>query len=122
MSEFSRRVDIFVYKDEPRSEEDFARSLVGGVKATTFRSKYESYMNSFQPYRWNAKAANSEIVAQGESYFELAGVVNAINLLFGDDTTVWWMPEFGEDRGESWLRYGVTDRNAQGDDSPEQAD
>jgi hypothetical protein len=36
--------------------------------------------------------------------------------MFGDDTTVYWAPMYGEDRGYRLLRYGKTDRDSQAGD------
>lgn len=119
MSEFSRRVDVRIIKDEPLDYEDWVAFHHGPDGEPD--DGYANYVTGFQPYRFHAKGANFEIVSYGESYLHEDGAINAVELLFGDDTTMYWAREYGEDRGLKWLRYGVTDRNAQGDDSPEQA-
>jgi uncharacterized protein YegP (UPF0339 family) len=116
--EFSRRVNVQTFKDEPLTREEYD-TLHGPTEESGF---YEHYLETFQPFRWHAVGANNEIVAQGESYLHEDGCANAIELLFADNTTVYVMPMYGENRGERLLRYGSTDRNAQVDDSPEQAE
>jgi uncharacterized protein YegP (UPF0339 family) len=112
MIEFSRRVDVQIIKDEPLSYDDLWRTLTHD-RNHTGDSAYKQYLDRFQPYRWRAVAANNEPVAHGESYFNEVDAINAAELLFGDDTTVYRMPMYGEDRGETWLRYGKTDRDHQ---------
>lgn len=121
MSEFSRRVDVRIIKDEPKTFEDF-KADENWFSDLFAKDAYAEYLEHFQPYRWSAVAANNEPIAHGESYFNEVDCINAVELLAADDTTMYWAREYGEDRGDHWLRYGVTDRNAQGDDSPEQAD
>lgn len=119
MSEFSRRVDVRIIKDEPMTREQW-RIEDGVSEAETnpeyialAEQQYADYVEHFQPYRFHAKGANFEIVAYGEDYLHEDGAINAVELLFGDDTTMYWAREYGEDRGLNLLRYGVTDRNAQ---------
>jgi uncharacterized protein YegP (UPF0339 family) len=125
MTEFSRRVDVEIIKDEPKSREAFAAETgctcpIGSPcpmhvdKADgTLDTDYERYLHYFQPYRWHAQGANNKIVTDGESYHNEADAINAVELLFGDDTTMYWAPTFGEDRGNRLLRYGKTDREHQ---------
>lgn len=112
MSEFSRRVNVELIRDEPLSPEQFAEQI-GVTPGELTDARYQLYLDHFQPYRWRAKAMNGEIIARGESYFNEADAINAVELLCGDDTTVYWAPMFGEDRGYRWLRYGATDRSHQ---------
>lgn len=128
MPEFSKRVNIEVFQDEPLSFADWWEHVDGVTPVGNFykddaaaRAAHADYLNAFQPYRWHAKAANNKLIGDGESYHNLAHLEETIDLAFGDDTTVYAAHMFGEDRGLKLLRYGVTDRNAQGDDSPEQA-
>lgn len=118
MPEFSRRVNVFVFKDDPLTFDQFVDAApeawapeVPGGKARA--EMYRDYLAAFQPYRWHAKAMNGEIIARGESYFNESDCHENIELNYGDDTTVYRMPEYGEQRGEAWLRYGKTDRDAQ---------
>jgi uncharacterized protein YegP (UPF0339 family) len=118
MSEFSRRVNVQVFKDEPKSLEEFFADWPAeegdGVEVLQLRNAvYRQYLDRFQPYRWSAVAGNNEPVAHGESYFNEVDCINAIELLAADDTTMYWAREYGEDRGYTLLRYGVTDRNSQ---------
>lgn len=122
MTEFSRRVDVHVFRDTPFTLEEYSIAYPSRQPDLNYELAHRSYLDNFQPYRWHARAANGEIIARGEAYFNEADCLNAVQLLCGDDTTTYWMPMFGEDRAEHLLRYGVTDRNAQGDDSPEQAE
>jgi hypothetical protein len=127
MSEFSKRVNIEVFKDEPKTCEEYAQTFwpgTPGVNAARgdIQAAHRHYLEHFQPYRWHAKAANNKIISDGESYFNLADLEETLELFAGDDTTVYYTAMFGEDRGDKWLRYGKTDRDAQGDDSPEQAE
>jgi uncharacterized protein YegP (UPF0339 family) len=110
MTELSRRVDVELIKDEPVSYGDFWKTHDRNLNGDDV---YTRYLDRFQPYRWRAVAANNEPIAHGESYFNEADCINAIELLFGDDTTIYWAPMFGDDRGFRWLRYGKTDRDAQ---------
>jgi uncharacterized protein YegP (UPF0339 family) len=123
MTEFSRRVDVEVFKDEPQSREEWIQTAT--VTASQLLSTdpddasaaidelYRQYLGAFQPYWWHAQSPNGEILTNGEHYLHEYGAVNSIEALFGDDTTMYWTPTYGEDRGEHLLRYGVTDRNAQ---------
>lgn len=110
MSEFSRRVDVDIIKDEPQTYAEFFaihdHDLFGD-------DSYQRYLDRFQPYRWSAVAANNEPVAHGESYFHEADAINAVELLFADDTTMYWRSRDPE-RGDQLLRYGKTDRDNQG--------
>jgi uncharacterized protein YegP (UPF0339 family) len=112
MSEFSRRVNVEIFEDEPKTFEEFVDDHVG-EDIDDVAAAYRQYVDHFQPYRWHAKAANNKIVSDGESYFNEADVIETVDLLFGDDTTVYWMPMYGEGRGEHLLRYGKTDRDNQ---------
>jgi uncharacterized protein YegP (UPF0339 family) len=122
-AEFSRRVDVYISKAEPLSEADWYEAQ-GGVAAdgnffandAAIEAAYRRYLDRFQPYSWHAKAANHEITCQGESYFNEDDAINAFELMFGDDTTVYWAPMYGEDRGYRLLRYGKTDRDSQAGD------
>jgi uncharacterized protein YegP (UPF0339 family) len=124
MSEFSRRVDVRIIKDEPHTFEEFLSDKYGGedfVDLDQYKGEYQEYLTKFQPFRFHAKAGNFEIMSHGENYLHEADCIHAVEVLFGDDTTMWYAREYGEDRGDKWLRYGKTDRDAQVDDSPEQA-
>lgn len=107
--EFSRRVDIHLFKDEPPTQFAFGE----GMTAEDMQASVQRQIAKFQPYRWNAVAMNNEILCHGESYHNLADVLSVVTLLFGDDSTLYWMPEFGEERGMELLRYGSTDRRRQ---------
>jgi hypothetical protein len=115
-SEFSRRVDIEVFKDEPKTREEFRVHAVT-TNATwpngELDERWLQYLIDFQPYWWHAQSPNGEILTNGEHYAVEAGAINSIELLFGDDTTMYWAPMYGEDRGERLLRYGKTDRDHQ---------
>lgn len=108
--EFSRRVDFFVFKDEPSTLEGFAHRW--GISGDELDREYQEYRDRWQPYRWHAKAKNGEIIARGESYHNVEDCLNAVNLLAGDDTTAYVMPTFGDDRSEKVLRFGATDRSS----------
>jgi uncharacterized protein YegP (UPF0339 family) len=127
-AEFSRRADVQIIKDEPLDPNEWASQNsctcpIGGPfvemcprhfeTGTDGTAEYSEYVARFQPYRWRAVAANNEPIAHGESYFNEADCINAVDLLLGDDTTVYRMPMYGEDRGEVLLRYGKTDRDSQ---------
>jgi uncharacterized protein YegP (UPF0339 family) len=119
MTEFSRRVNVEVFKDEPKSRDEWASSatVTAGQlldidtsdPGAAIDKLYREYLDAFQPYWWHAQSPNGEILTNGEHYAELSGATNSIEVLFGDDTTMYWAPMFGEDRGEQLLRYGVTD-------------
>jgi uncharacterized protein YegP (UPF0339 family) len=112
--EFSRRVSVEIFKDDPMTREQFVEwTAVDGAPADQVDEAYERYLHYHQPYRWHAKASNSRIVSDGESYFNEADCINTINLLFGDDTTMYWSRMYGEDRGLQLLRYGKADREHQ---------
>jgi uncharacterized protein YegP (UPF0339 family) len=116
MTEFSRRVDVQIIKDDPMTLAEYITATVDpddGFVDTEIEKDYRRYLERFQPYRWRAVAANSEPIAHGESYFNEADCLNAVELLCGDETTVYWAPMFGEDRSEKLLRYGITDREHQ---------
>ena len=110
----SRRVDVEIYVDKPVSREEW-ELITGNPGVTTERldELYRKYIGRHQPYRWRAVAANNEVVAYGERYFNLADCINAVELNYGDNTTMYRMPMFGEDRSETLLRYGKTDREHQ---------
>lgn len=113
MSEFSRRVDIEIIKSEPFTSDEWL-ALHPGRDVDDTVIAYNRYLARFQPYRWHAKSTgNGEIVARSESYFNLADCIENIELNYGDDTTVYRMPIFGEDRHEVVLRFGKTDREHQ---------
>ena len=109
MPEFSRRVDVDIIKDEPMTYEDFWHVHDRNLSGDSF---YQQYLDRFQPYRWRAESANGEVVAIGESYFNEADAINAVELLFGDDTTMYWRSREPE-RGDQLLRFGKTDRDSQ---------
>jgi uncharacterized protein len=46
---------------------------------------YEIYKQDYQ-WRWRFKSNNNEIIASGESYFNKADCINAINLMKGSGT------------------------------------
>lgn len=109
---FSRRVDVLLFKDEPDTREDFVERIgLDEVETSAgfIDETYEKYLHSFQPFWWHAKSPNGEILTNGEHYARKSGALNSIALLFGDDTTMYWMPMFGQERGMHLLRYGVTD-------------
>jgi hypothetical protein len=108
MPEFSKRVNIEVFKDEPQSYEQFAYPWED-ADAADIQRRYDHYLEHFQPFRWHAKAANNKILSDGESYHNLADLEETLDLFAGDDTTVYYAHMFGEDRGDHWLRYGRTD-------------
>lgn len=111
----SRRVDVDIIKDEPLTLTQFAatHTFPDDVDEEEIAVDYQQYLDRFQPYRWSAVAANNEPVAHGESYFHEADAINAVELLFGDDTTMYWRSRDPE-RGDQLLRYGITDREHQG--------
>jgi uncharacterized protein YegP (UPF0339 family) len=132
-AEFSRRVDVYISKAEPLGREEWLAKgvvtlddlnavgpgkvvVVGDDTSEYMDQLYRRYLDRFQPYSWHAKAANHEITCQGESYFNEADAVNAVELMFGDDSTVYWAPMYGEERGYRLLRYGKTDRDSQAGD------
>lgn len=115
-TEFSRRVDVDIIKDEPKTREEFRQYHVAAGAAWPIGdldAEYARYLEHFQPYRFHAKGDNFEIVDQSEGYLHEDGAVNAVELLFGDDTTMYWRRTYGEDRGDQLLRYGKTDRDHQ---------
>lgn len=120
-NEFSRRIDVFIIKDEPKSRMAFAESPNIGLrellddglssKSAVIDAAYAKYLEHFQPYRWVARShGNSKIIAHGESYFNEADCRDNIALNYGDNTTAYVMPMFGDDRSQKLLRYGATDR------------
>jgi hypothetical protein len=118
--EFSRRVDVQVFKDEPDTREEWmatatipAAGFLDGDPDMVLDIHYQDYVKQFQPYRWHAVALNNEILCQGERYFNVEDLVSTIQLLFGADTTTYWMAMYGEKRGEYLLRFGKTDRDHQ---------
>lgn len=116
MTEFSRRVNVEVFKDDPLTREEFLDwAEIDPEKVTKdFMDKsYDRYLHYHQPYWWHAQSPNGELLTNGEHYANEAGAINSITILFGDDTTMYWMPMYGEDRSEKLLRYGVTDREHQ---------
>lgn len=42
---------------------------------------FEIYKDTIRQYRWRLKAANSEIIASGESYVDKANAIHAVNLI-----------------------------------------
>jgi uncharacterized protein YegP (UPF0339 family) len=108
--EFSRRLNIEIIKDEPLARKALGEKL-GLTPDELTEDIYRKYVEEHQPYRWRAVAANNEPIAHGESYHNEADCLNAANLLAGDDTTVYVMPMYGDDRSEKVLRFGSTDRN-----------
>lgn len=116
MSEFSRRVDVEVFKDEQQSRDEYAERqgcCPSSVRCPVCDGSYAYYLEHFQPYWWHAQSPNGEILTNGEHYANEVGAINSIEVLFGDDTTMQWARMYGEDRGFKWLRYGKTDRDAQ---------
>jgi uncharacterized protein YegP (UPF0339 family) len=111
MSEFSRRVNVEIIKDEPTPRDQFMASSIWA--SHVIDAEYSKYLDRFQPYRWRAIAANNEPIAHRERYFNLADCVNAVELNYGDDTTAYRMAVFGEDLSETLLRLGATDRASQ---------
>jgi uncharacterized protein YegP (UPF0339 family) len=109
MTEFSRRVDVHIVKDEPLPREALGQKI-GATFGELTEDIYRKYVEEHQAYRWRAIAANNEIVAHGESYHNLADCINAVELLMGDNTTAYRVAVFGEDLSETLLRYGATDR------------
>jgi uncharacterized protein YegP (UPF0339 family) len=111
MTEFSRRADVEIIKDEPLTPDEWAARY--HVTDPTNNAAYRYYLEKFQAYRWHAQAGNEEIISDGESYFDEAGAINAVELNFGDDTTMYWARTYGDDRSNHLLRYGKTDREHQ---------
>ena len=111
MSEFSRRVNVELFKDEPVEFAEFLKENSGVL--ADIQDRYQVYLNNFQPYWWHAQSPNGEILSNSEHYLHEDGAVNSIEALFGDDTTMYWAPMCGEDRGYRLLRYGKTDRDRQ---------
>jgi uncharacterized protein YegP (UPF0339 family) len=109
--EFSRRLNIEIIKDELLTREALGQKL-GLTPDELTQDIYRKYAEEHQAYRWRAVAANNEIIAHGESYHNEADALNAANLLAGDDTTVYVMPMYGDDRSEKVLRFGATDRKS----------
>jgi predicted HAD superfamily Cof-like phosphohydrolase len=115
-AEFSRRVNIEVFKDEPKTREEFRVDAI--VTNATWPNgeldeRYRKYLDDFQPYWWHAQSPNGEILTNGEHYLHEDGATNSAEVLFGDDTTMYWAPMYGEDRHFRLLRYGKTDRDHQ---------
>lgn len=113
MPEFSRRVDVELFKDEPATLEYFTDELWDASEMPDEHLAYERYLKLFQPYWWHVQSPNGEILTNGEHYAKPSGAINSIEVLFGDDTTMYYMPMFGVDRGYKLLRYGKTDRDSQ---------
>jgi uncharacterized protein YegP (UPF0339 family) len=111
MSEFSRRVDVELFKDEPLTRAEFTAEH--GTTGETLQLAYSHYLDTFRPYWWHVQSPNGEIITNGEHYVKPSGAINSIEVLFGDDTTMYYMPMFGVDRGYKLLRYGKTDRDHQ---------
>jgi uncharacterized protein YegP (UPF0339 family) len=125
--EFSRRVNVQIIKDEPLSRSEWmtkgffvtmdelntagsdTQALEHGDEASNAyldNLYHRYYLDRFQPYRWRAVAANNEPIAHGESYFNEADAINAAELLFGDDSTVYLQQH---EKSNQLLRYGATD-------------
>lgn len=43
--------------------------------------KFELYQDLFEQWRWRLKAANGQILASGESYYNRADCITAVNLV-----------------------------------------
>lgn len=117
-AEFSRRVDVEVFKDEPLTFDEWVirgEHLVIDRAQTEaeVEAKYQDYLEHFQPYWWHAQSPNGEILTNGEHYLHEDGALNSIEVLLGDDTTMYYARTYGEDLGIKWLRYGKTDRDHQ---------
>jgi hypothetical protein len=116
MSEFSRRVNVEVFKEEPQTFDEWVEEREHCDETNgcpDCKIEYRQYLDGFQPYWWHAQSPNGEILTNGEHYTAEAGVINSVEVLFGGDTTMYWAPMYGEDRGEHLLRYGKTDRDNQ---------
>jgi hypothetical protein len=112
MTEFSRRVTVEVFKDEPRPRDVFFAERAG-EDVSDIAAAYDRYLHYFQPFWWHAQSPNGEILTNGEHYLHEAGAINSIEVLFGDDTTMYWAPMYGEERGFKLLRYGKTEHKAE---------
>lgn len=86
-------VFVDIIEDQPLTAEEFRAKhaiILDGLSDETFEAAYQSYIETFQPFRWHAlNAGNKEIEAHGESYHREESAEKTVRQLFSANTIVY---------------------------------